>query len=189
VSIVTKPAFDWAQATSAIVGTIAHRVLADLGREGVTAFDAPRLARETGRIRAELTRGGVPAPERDDALRRVARVIERTLSDPRGRWLYAPEHEDRRIEWSLAGLDAHELVHVALDLSFVADGVRWIVDYKTGMHEGGDVAAFLDREVARYRPQLERYARLVRGLDARPIRLALYYPLVDGGFRSFDFDA
>ena len=27
---------------------------------------------------------------------------------------------------------------------------------------------------------------MMRGLDARPIRLALYYPLVDGGLREID---
>jgi ATP-dependent exoDNAse (exonuclease V) beta subunit len=187
-SVAATPAFDWAQATAAAVGTVAHRLLAQLGRDGPDAFDAANASRDAGRVRAELARAGVPAAERDDAVQRVSRVVERTLADPRGRWLYAPGHDDRRVEWMLAGVDGAEIVHVALDLSFVAEGVRWIVDYKTGSHEGGDVEAFLDREVARYRPQLERYARVVRGLDARPIRLALYYPLVSGGFRSFDFD-
>jgi len=34
--------------------------------------------------------------------------------------------------------------------------VRWIVDYKTGTHEGGDLEEFLDREQERCRAQLER---------------------------------
>jgi ATP-dependent exoDNAse (exonuclease V) beta subunit len=188
VSEAATPVFDWAQAAAAAIGTVAHRLLAQLGRDGLASFDAARIERESGRIHAELAHAGVPATERDGAARRVALVMERTLADARGRWLYAPEHEDRRVEWALAGVDDGEIAHVALDLSFVAEGVRWIVDYKTGAHEGGDVDAFLDREVARYRPQLERYARLVRGLEPRPIRLALYYPLVEGGFRSFDFE-
>ena len=54
------------------------------------------------------------------------------------------------------------------------------------IEEGGDIAAFLDREVERYRGQLERYARVVRALDPRPIRLALYYPRVDEGWRAWD---
>jgi hypothetical protein len=35
-----------------------------------------------------------------------------------------------------------------------ADGMRWIVGYKTSRHEGGDVEAFLDRERDRYAAQL-----------------------------------
>ena len=41
-------------------------------------------------------------------------------------------------------------------------GVRWIIDYKTSVHEGADTAAFLDNELERYRGQLERYAALLQ---------------------------
>jgi ATP-dependent exoDNAse (exonuclease V) beta subunit len=68
-----------------------------------------------------------------------------------------------------------------VDRTFVdADGLRWIIDYKTGRHEGTDVEAFLDRERERYRAQLEAYARAFRLMDGRPLRLALYYPMLDG---------
>jgi len=59
-------------------------------------------------------------------------------------------------------------------------GTRWIVDYKTSMHEGGELELFLDREQTRYREQLERYARILRALDGRPVRLGLYFPLLRG---------
>jgi ATP-dependent exoDNAse (exonuclease V) beta subunit len=69
--------------------------------------------------------------------------------------------------------------HLRIDRSFVdAEGLRWIVDYKTGRHLGGSVEAFLDTEVARYQPQLERYAEAVAAVDPRPIRVGLYFPLL-----------
>jgi ATP-dependent exoDNAse (exonuclease V) beta subunit len=114
----------------------------------------------------------------------VLDVVRRTLGDARGRWLFDASHEDARSEWGIAGVDCGEIVHLVLDRTFVADGVRWIVDFKTGTHEGGDPAVFLDREATRYREQLARYARVVAALDARPIRVALYYPLVEAGFRE-----
>jgi hypothetical protein len=78
---------------------------------------------------------------------------------------------------------------VIIDRSFVdADGIRWIVDYKSGRHEGGDTQAFLDREQQRYREQLERYGRLMSAMDPRPIRLGLYFPAV-GGWREWAFVA
>ena len=74
-----------------------------------------------------------------------------------------------------------ELVDRVIDRTFVDEnGVRWIVDYKTGTHEGGDVEAFLDREQERYRAQLEQYAALMRMLDNRPVKLGLYFPLLKG---------
>jgi ATP-dependent exoDNAse (exonuclease V) beta subunit len=61
-----------------------------------------------------------------------------------------------------------------------AEGTRWIIDYKTGRHQGTDVEAFLDQEQERYRAQLEDYARAFRLLEPNPIRVALYYPMMDG---------
>ena len=48
---------------------------------------------------------------------------------------------------------------MVFDRSFIDDaGVRWVIDYKTSQHLGGGLEEFLDREVERYRRQLERYA-------------------------------
>ena len=72
-------------------------------------------------------------------------------------------------------------VNVSLDRTFVDDaGIRWIIDYKTSLHEGGGLDAFLDRERERYRAQLERYAALMASTESRPIRLGLYFPLLAG---------
>jgi hypothetical protein len=78
-----------------------------------------------------------------------------------------------------------EVVHAVLDRTFIdSAGTRWIVDFKTGSHEGGAVETFLDAEVERYRPQLALYARLVRGLAAEPVRVGLYFPLL-GAWREW----
>ena len=57
------------------------------------------------------------------------------------------------------------------------EGERWLVDFKTGSHEGGDLQGFLASEAERHRPQLLRYAALVRALQPGPLRAALYFPL------------
>jgi len=78
-------------------------------------------------------------------------------------------------------------VHLA-DRTFVDEnGVRWIVDYKTDTHEGGDLEVFLDSEQERYRKQLEQYAVLMKMLDKREIRLGLYFPLLNG-WREWTFN-
>ena len=68
----------------------------------------------------------------------------------------------------------------ALGRTFIEIAVRWVVDYKTGTHEGGDLEEFLDREQERYRKQLEQYAALMRALDGRTVKLGLYFPLLKG---------
>ena len=128
----------------------------------------------------DLQRLGVPDAERKGAVARVHDALAACLGAERGRWLLTAR-EDMRSELRLTGIAGGDLVSVAIDRTFVdGDGTRWIVDYKTGTHEGADVNAFLDREQERYREQLEQYAALMREMDSRPIWLGLYFPLLNG---------
>jgi ATP-dependent exoDNAse (exonuclease V) beta subunit len=173
--------FDWSGETARHVGTVIHRGLMDMSRDGADAWDGERLARRRHGWRAMLAGLGIPEPELPAAAARVEEALGRVLADPRGRWLLDPDHEAARSELALCGVDGGAVTNVVIDRSFVdADGVRWIVDYKSGRHEGGDSRAFLDREQERYREQLERYGRLMSAMDGRPIRLALYFPVLAG---------
>jgi ATP-dependent exoDNAse (exonuclease V) beta subunit len=187
-AVVPAPVFEWARTDAAAIGTVTHRLLAQMAANHASVLDAAMAAELERRIRIDLAAEGVDPSALDAATRTVLDAIDAVRKDPRGRWLFDPRHEDASSEWALAGSDANQIVHVTLDRTFVAEGVRWIVDFKTGRHEGGAVDAFLAREVDRYRGQLERYARVVRSLDSRPIRLALYYPLVEGGWREWAFE-
>jgi ATP-dependent exoDNAse (exonuclease V) beta subunit len=170
--------FDWARETAKHVGTIAHRLFAQIGREGIATWTAERVARLSARIGNELGAAGVAAADVPAATAQVEAAIAGLLADPRGRWLFSPEHTEARSEWALGGIEDGVTVHVVLDRTFVDGSTRYIVDFKTSTHEGADIEAFLDGEVDRYRQQLARYASILRGLDDRPIRIALYYPLL-----------
>ena len=52
------------------------------------------------------------------------------------------------------------------------------MDYKTSTHEGGNLAGFLDAEVARYTPQLRKYAAIYAAWAGVQPRCALYFPLL-----------
>ena len=177
--------FDWAQATAAAVGTVAHRLLAEIGGRGADAAVPKRADR--ARIERELVNEGLYRDALPAAIEAVSDIFDRVLNDARGRWLFDPTHRDAQSEVGLAGDDGGAIVHVTIDRTFISDGIRWIVDFKTGRHEGGSVARFLDTEFERYAAQLERYARIIRGIDSdSPIRLALYYPLVEDGWREWE---
>jgi ATP-dependent exoDNAse (exonuclease V) beta subunit len=203
--------FRWAGETARHVGTVVHRLLRLLARQGAGGagrleMSAGRLEMSAGRLEAgatsldaaSLSSGplsvpafgapaiaaalaglGVPPAEREAAATRVREALARTLGDPRGRWVLEA-HAEARSEYALTALDGARAVRSVMDRTFVDEaGVRWIVDFKTGVHEGGDTVAFLDREQARYREQLERYAAVLARLEPdRPIRLALYFPLL-----------
>jgi ATP-dependent exoDNAse (exonuclease V) beta subunit len=187
-AVVPVPVFEWAHTDAAAIGTVTHRLLAQVAASAADVADAEQGGALERRTRIDLAAEGVDPAAIDAATRTVLDAIDAVRCDPRGRWLFEATHAEAQSEWELAGVDDGVVVHVTLDRTFVADGVRWIVDFKTGRHQGGAVDAFLAREVERYRGQLERYARVVRSLDRRPIRLALYYPLVEGGWREWAFE-
>ncbi len=177
--------FEWASEVIRHVGTVVHRVLQHIAREGVARWNAERLRAMQPAFDRTLAELGVPAAQRTQAVMRVERALQQTLADTRGHWLLGAAHAEARCELALSGVLDGDIVNVVLDRTFVDDnGTRWIVDYKTSAHEGGGLDEFLDREQERYRFQLERYARLMTQLDSRPIRLGLYFPLL-GGWREW----
>src|SRR5258708_35410658 len=136
-----------------------------------------------------LAEHGVVAAERAAAGARVHAALNATLGDGRGRWVLGSPHRVAYSEWRMSGWHAGRVVNIVIDRLLVeADGERWIVDYKTGSHEGGQLAAFLAEEELRYRPQLQRYASLVRAAAPGPVRTALYFPLL-GEFREIALGA
>jgi hypothetical protein len=170
--------FSWVSETARHVGTVVHWALQRIVQDGLENWSAPRVRDMRGVFARDLLVLGVPASELDAALDRVTRALVASLGDPRARWILAP-HPDAASELRLTGVIDGVVVNLAVDRTFVDErGIRWIVDYKTGGHEGGSLEAFLDREQERYRAQLERYAQLLHGLDGRPVRMALYFPLL-----------
>lgn len=67
-----------------------------------------------------------------------------------------------------------------IDRTFVAEGIRWIVDYKSSEPESGETeTAFITREMETYKEQLLRYQKLLSSTETLPVKTALY--LVSSG--------
>jgi ATP-dependent helicase/nuclease subunit A len=169
------PVFDWAGETARRVGTLVH---AELQSMNVAVADAASIRAREPHFRRWLALHGVPADRLPEAAARVVDALAAVLGDARGRWILQQAREDQR-EQALSGRLQGEVVRLVFDRSFVDEaGVRWVIDYKTSRHIGGGLDEFLDREVERYRPQLQRYAQLAQKLGPEPVRLGLYFPLM-----------
>lgn len=177
--------FDWASDVAACVGTVSHQLMQILGERGVDD-DQQLSSRVTDTLISQLLIEAQLLPQHlDEAMARVRHILTACLQDKRGRWVLNRHHQDSAFELALSGVIDNELVHCRLDRTFVEEGVRWIIDYKTSRHDDDNKEQFLDDEMARYKAQLERYAQLMQGIDSRPIRLGLYYPAF-GGWRSWE---
>ena len=172
--------FRWAGDTVRHIGTVVHQMLRRVADDGVAAWPSERIAQTETAIQAALAGLGVPSAQLAQAVEKVSNAVVRVADDPRGRWILAG-HKDPACEYPLCGVVDGEIVSVRVDRTFIDDeGVRWIIDYKTSAHEGSGLGAFLDNERERYRDQLELYRRIVSAMEQRPVRTALYFPLLNG---------
>ena len=74
-------------------------------------------------------------------------------------------------EQAWSSRDGDTAVNHVIDRVFIADGCRWIIDYKTARLPEGELSARAES----YRPQLERYAALFAA-EALPLRMAIFFP-------------
>lgn len=170
------PPFDWAGETARRVGTVVHRWLGVICEQGVDQWSKPRIHAFSKRFDRELESAGINEEMRSEALSRVQSALIATLEDDMGRWVLS-RHRSDACEYALTGRLDGSVVNVVIDRTFVDDeGVRWIIDYKSSVHSGGSVEAFLDQETGRYQAQMQTYARIMGAMENRPIRLMLYYP-------------
>ncbi len=163
------------------VGKLLHRLFERIALDGLEVWDKRMHARDllSPMLRRELARLGVTAQRLDNALEQVFTALVSTLNDPRGRWILAA-HEDAHCEWALGGLIEHVPVNAIIDRSFIENGTRWIIDYKTATPAADEeMEHFLDRRQALYRNQLESYVALLRKQDDNlRIQCGLYFPAI-----------
>ncbi|MDT8375933.1 MAG: UvrD-helicase domain-containing protein [Mariprofundaceae bacterium] len=172
----------WAGPEAAPVGNAVHAALQHIAEKGIEHWKTTDTVGEINRMRRLLIAEGLSGEMLESAMRRSESALYRVLESPRGTWLLSGLHNDAHSEWELSSRHKGVISHHIIDRSFIdTDGVRWIVDYKTGSHAGGDLEQFLGSEQQRHTRQLEGYRALLQRMEPqRCIRVGLYFPVVDG---------
>jgi ATP-dependent exoDNAse (exonuclease V) beta subunit len=165
------PPFDWAKETVRHAGIVVHAWLQRIAEDELRGWDAKRVDALSSQFRKDLQRRGVSPADLDAAAGLVADALKNALADERGRWALGP-HRVSRTEHRLRNLQRS----FRIDRYFEdAKGKKWVVDYKTSVHEGAGVEGFLDLQQERYAAQLDAYAQAL-GAAGR----GLYFPLQKG---------
>jgi ATP-dependent exoDNAse (exonuclease V) beta subunit len=169
--------FIWVSDTLRRVGTVTHGFLQQIGREGLSSWDDRVIEQRISSIRGALLGAGVSPAAITVATDKVVASLKAVLQDTSGRWVL-DVHQDAQNEFELSGLIDNEVRRIKLDRTFIEGDERWIVDYKVTDIEGGSREDFLKAQVEKYRPDMQIYRRVMAAFDPRPIRLALYFPLL-----------
>lgn len=159
-----------------------QRLLGDILHESLMRIVRDELPPESelflDRWNQLLNSGGITADDKQAALNSLSQSLEQMSRDEVGRWLLDPTHQDSQAELDIDYFDSKgQIKRAIVDRTFVADGVRWIIDYKSSSPmEAESEDAFLDRESNAYRPQLARYAQLLSS-PGTPVKALLYFPM------------
>jgi len=162
---------DGALSLETSVGTLVHRCLEIIAQQGTEGWSPERVAAAEPAYRRWLAARGHPPEAVAAGAADVVAALVGTLNSEPGRWVLAA-HAEGAAEQAWSSLEDRQASHHVIDRCFVADGCRWIIDYKTARLPESE----LRQRAESHRPQLERYAALFAG-DPLPIRAAIFFPM------------
>ena len=154
-------------------GTLAHLYLEMIARDGVEHWPPQRLQGLLPAMCAWLAGQGHAQEEAGQGAARVEQVLRSTLNSEAGQWVLRGR-AGAASEFAVATADGSRIATHVVDRTFVEDCVRWVVDYKSARLGDAVPEEALNRQAARYRPQLERYAALFR-YEGLPIRMGVLF--------------
>ncbi|MFQ5449102.1 MAG: UvrD-helicase domain-containing protein [Nitrospinaceae bacterium] len=171
------PEFVWAGNEARCLGNVLHQVFMDIANQGLDSWQPENLEARLASMKTAFLGEGLSPLKIDGVAETGLTALRNILQDETGRWILG-HHEEAHSEYPLTGFINGRYVNKILDRTFVDQGIRWIIDYKTGQHLGSGLERFFEDETERYRPQLDQYQELLelKG-ESRPIKKALYYPL------------
>ncbi|MFB3079362.1 MAG: 3'-5' exonuclease, partial [Lysobacterales bacterium] len=171
--------FKWAGEDARLTGNLVHRLLQLIGDQGLENWQAGGgISKLENWCRQRLASEGVRGQKADQIIARATRAINNCMASERGKWILEFRVESH-CEYAITAVLDGQASNMVLDRTFIENGTRWIIDYKTSSHSGGDLEGFLQNEANRYREQLQRYKNALAITETRPIRTALYFPLLD----------
>ena len=159
------------------IGTVIHQILWQISQRPLNDWTIEALQLQQTYWRNLLQQNGVAS----EYLSIITTAIQRTLNDPRGRWIL-DVHQEAYSEHALNIKNEAQLSQQIIDRTFIENQTRWIIDYKIGVFPPEKTPPSLDLVRKLHQAQLEKYASSMRQCESYPIKLAVYFPLWSGWY-------
>ena len=151
---------------------LAHRYLEFVAKQGMEAWPLSRIAALRPAMLKWLQKQGVKTEVLESAADRTIAMLQTTLQSEDGRWLLQPRNS-AHIELPIGSYEDDEARMQRLDLTFVEDGTRWVIDYKSTRL--ADISeAELQKQARMHQEQLQAYAQLFAH-EGMPIKTAIFF--------------
>ncbi|KTD25881.1 UvrD-helicase domain-containing protein [Legionella maceachernii] len=155
------------------IGIVAHELLQWICDNHPNTVDELPWAM----VKRQFNSLGFSPDEREEAYASLRQHIMRLFSTSIGQWLIKA-HQQERNEYELLinneGLAATRII----DRTFVDNGIRWVIDFKTGSEE--------EAAQVKHRQQVNHYAQLLAMRSTEPVYCGLYY-LASGHWMTWEY--
>ena len=155
------------------IGTLAHRTLELIAQDGLDQWSVERVKVAQPVFKRWLQGRGHAASVLDDAATQVQEAVSNAISSEAGRWILA-KRESEGNELALTCSREGQTLSNVIDRTFIENGERWIIDYKTARLDASTTEAGFVAKAETFRPQLERYAALFVGTGLS-VRMAIFF--------------
>lgn len=164
------------------VGVVLHRLLEAIASAGPSQGHAFEVQRHASGLRSALVGQGLTAEEAERGATEVFEGVAGMIATERGRWILSP-HAGAACECEIAGVVGGQWRVGRVDRTFIADGERWVIDYKTSEvppDVGPKRDSWIAAESRQHLAQLRLYHDLWTAVEpGRRVRTALYFVLAN----------
>ncbi|MDF1796000.1 MAG: UvrD-helicase domain-containing protein [Coxiellaceae bacterium] len=158
------------QQLAAHTGTVIHQQLYRIAKYQLKTHDDNNILMQCLQL-------GLSHQQAENTVPIVKKAIEQAQQDHRGQWILS-KHQDDHYEYALQHRNDNKICTFIIDRTFIDNGTRWIIDYKsTTPHPEQAANDFLCIQKTQYFEQLQQYATLMTEIQPMPTRLGLYFPL------------
>jgi ATP-dependent exoDNAse (exonuclease V) beta subunit len=110
--------------------------------------------------------------ELNQTITHIKQVVLNTLNNPDFSWIFARDNSSSQSELQIT--DVKQKIKVVDRTLIDSEGVRWLIDYKTGSpRQDQSEHDFVSTMIERYSAQLEGYQELFSTMEENPIKMAL----------------
>lgn len=124
-------------------------------------------------MRRWLQQQGHSQVEAEQGAAKVAAALGTTLTSEQGRWVLQVR-DSAASELAVVIAENDSIATHVIDRTFIENGERWIIDYKSAQLDESLADAALSQQAENYRSQLERYAAVFME-EGLPIRKAVFF--------------
>ena len=155
------------------IGILTHLYLQVIAENGIKNWSIERIKPLISAMERWFKQKGYNATDVTQGAARVNKLLQNTLASEQGLWVLQ-NRESAASELAIEAKEQQEVSRKIIDRTFIDNGTRWIIDYKSVAlaNDTSDIA--LKTIAEQYQTQLNAYALLFAN-EGLPIQKAIFF--------------